>query len=198
MEAARRQQRKRRVIQVVAVAAAVLAAALLISAVGGDDGESDVATEAPDTSETTETTAAPADPVECQPAEGGEVDTTSRPEVDVPEGEPPTSLTCTDLVVGDGEEAAVGDRIEVHYVGVSYSNGEPFDASWDGGKPITFPLVQGQLIDGWVQGIPGMKVGGRRQLIIPPELAYGDRAQGAIAPGETLIFVIDLLSVEKA
>jgi peptidylprolyl isomerase len=198
MAAARRQQQRRRVVTIVVVVAAVLGAALLISALGGDD-VTDVATESPETSETTETTAVtPVEPMACETAAPAEADMSAKPEVVVPEGEPPAELQCTDVVVGDGEEAAVGDRIEVHYVGVSYSDGEQFDASWDGGEPITFPLLQDQLIDGWVQGIPGMKVGGRRQLVIPPALAYGDTGQGSIAPGETLVFVIDLISVEKA
>ena len=88
-----------------------------------------------------------------------------------------------------------GDTVEVHYVGVAYSTGEEFDASWNRGEPLQFRLGVGQVIAGWDQGVQGMKVGGRRQLIIPPDLAYGDRgAAGAIAPGETLIFVCDLVS----
>ena len=119
----------------------------------------------------------------------------SKPEVDFPGGEPPADLEITDIWEGTGAEAKTGDTVEVHYVGVSFSTGEQFDASWDRGSPLQFRLGVGQVIQGWDRGVQGMKVGGRRQLIIPPGLAYGDRgAPGAIAPGETLIFVCDLVS----
>ena len=119
-----------------------------------------------------------------------------KPEVSVPAGDPPTALQKTDLIVGDGTEAAAGKKVTVHYVGVSFSNQKQFDASWDSGRPFSFVLGQGGVIRGWDEGVPGMKVGGRRQLVIPPDLAYG--AQGfppVIAPNETLVFVVDLLSV---
>jgi peptidylprolyl isomerase len=120
----------------------------------------------------------------------------TRPEIDFPGGEPPTELQITDIWEGDGSVAGAGDRVKVHYVGVAYSTGEEFDASWNHGDPLEFQLGIGQVIAGWDQGVQGMKVGGRRQLIIPPDLAYGDRGAGnAIAPGETLIFVCDLVSV---
>jgi len=119
----------------------------------------------------------------------------SKPEVDYPGGEPPAELEITDIWEGDGKVAGPGDTVRVHYVGVAYSTGEEFDASWDRGEPLSFRLGKGQVIAGWDQGVQGMKVGGRRQLVIPPDLAYGDRgAAGAIAPGETLIFVCDLVS----
>jgi peptidylprolyl isomerase len=118
-----------------------------------------------------------------------------KPEIDFPGGEPPKTLEVTDVWEGDGAVAKAGDTVEVHYVGVAYSTGEEFDASWNRGEPLQFRLGLGQVIAGWDQGVQGMKVGGRRQLIIPPDLAYGDRgAAGAIAPGETLIFVCDLVS----
>lgn len=118
-----------------------------------------------------------------------------KPEIDFPEGPPPADLEITDLILGEGAEATAGDLVAVHYVGVAYSSGEEFDASYGRG-PIQFPLGTGRVIPGWDQGIQGMKVGGRRKLVIPPHLAYGDRgAGGAIAPGETLIFVCDLVSV---
>jgi peptidylprolyl isomerase len=118
-----------------------------------------------------------------------------KPEVDFPGGEPPSELEVTDIWEGDGREASAGDHVTVHYVGVAYSTGEQFDASWDRGEPLSFQLGVGRVIAGWDQGVQGMKVGGRRQLIIPPNLAYGDRGAGnAIAPGETLIFVCDLVS----
>jgi peptidylprolyl isomerase len=118
-----------------------------------------------------------------------------KPEIDFPGGEPPAELQIRDIWVGEGEEAKPGHNVSVHYVGVSFSTGEEFDASWNRGEPLQFRLGVGQVIAGWDQGVQGMKVGGRRQLIIPPDLAYGDRgAAGAIAPGETLIFVCDLVS----
>ena len=119
-----------------------------------------------------------------------------RPEVDFPGGEPPAELQVTDIWEGDGGVANPGDMVQVHYVGVAFSTGEEFDASWNRGDPLQFQLGAGQVIAGWDQGVQGMKVGGRRQLIIPPDLAYGDRSVGyAIAPGETLIFVCDLVSI---
>jgi peptidylprolyl isomerase len=118
-----------------------------------------------------------------------------KPEVDFPEGEPPMELEVTDIWEGDGKVASSGDTVRVHYVGVAYSTGEEFDASWDRGEPLSFRLGAGQVIAGWDQGVQGMKVGGRRQLVIPPDMAYGNRGAGnAIAPGETLIFVCDLVS----
>lgn len=119
-----------------------------------------------------------------------------KPEIDFPEGEPPTELELVDLMAGDGEEARAGQTAVVHYVGVAYSTGEEFDASWNRGEAFAFPLGGGRVIAGWDQGVVGMRVGGRRRLVIPPHLGYGDRgAGGAIAPGETLIFVVDLLSL---
>jgi peptidylprolyl isomerase len=119
-----------------------------------------------------------------------------KPEIDFPEGPPPTSLEVTDLTEGSGEEAAAGSTVSVHYVGVAHSTGEEFDASYNRGAPLDFRLGVGQVIAGWDQGVQGMKVGGRRKLVIPPDLGYGDRgAGGAIKPGETLIFVVDLLAV---
>ncbi|MFT4008985.1 MAG: FKBP-type peptidyl-prolyl cis-trans isomerase [Nocardioidaceae bacterium] len=119
-----------------------------------------------------------------------------KPEIDFPDGPPPADLEITDLTEGDGVEATAGNTVSVHYVGVAHSTGEQFDASYDRGSPLQFRLGAGQVISGWDNGVQGMKVGGRRKLTIPPHLAYGDRgAGGVIAPGETLIFVVDLLSV---
>ncbi|GAA3378038.1 FKBP-type peptidyl-prolyl cis-trans isomerase [Streptomyces sannanensis] len=119
-----------------------------------------------------------------------------KPEIDFPGGEPPKDLEIKDIWEGDGPEAKAGDFVKVHYVGVAFSTGEEFDASWNRGAPLQFQLGVGQVITGWDRGVQGMKVGGRRQLIIPPHLAYGDRGAGsAIAPGETLIFVCDLVAV---
>ncbi|MGW4225588.1 FKBP-type peptidyl-prolyl cis-trans isomerase [Streptomyces bauhiniae] len=121
-----------------------------------------------------------------------------KPEVDFPGGEPPKDLEIKDIWEGDGEVAEAGDFVKVHYVGVAFSTGEEFDASWNRGTPLDFQLGAGQVIQGWDKGVQGMKVGGRRQLVIPAHLAYGDRgAGGRIAPGETLIFVCDLVGVGK-
>jgi peptidylprolyl isomerase len=120
----------------------------------------------------------------------------SKPEIDFPGGEPPTDLQIDDEVVGDGPEATAGSTVSAHYVGVAFSTGEEFDASWNRGEPLQFRLGAGQVITGWDRGIQGMRVGGRRKIVIPPQLGYGDRGAGsAIAPGETLIFVVDLVGV---
>ncbi|MCW2828699.1 MAG: peptidylprolyl isomerase, FKBP-type [Marmoricola sp.] len=119
-----------------------------------------------------------------------------KPEIDFPEGPPPTEVEVTELAEGDGVEATAGSTVSVHYVGVAHSTGEEFDASYNRGAPLDFRLGVGQVISGWDQGVQGMKVGGRRRLVIPPHLGYGDRgAGGVIKPGETLIFVVDLLAV---
>jgi len=115
-----------------------------------------------------------------------------KPEIDFPGGEAPTSLQIRDITVGEGPEATPGAEVEVHYVGVEFESGEEFDSSYNRGDTIAFPL-QG-LIQGWQDGIPGMRVGGRRQLTIPPALAYGE-AGGHPLAGKTLVFVIDLVSV---
>ena len=121
---------------------------------------------------------------------------TEKPEIDFPTSPAPDDLEITDVVVGDGTEATSGDTVLAHYVGVAHSSGEEFDASYNRGDPLRFRLGVGQVISGWDQGVQGMKVGGRRKLVIPPHLGYGDRgAGGAIKPGETLIFVVDLLAV---
>ena len=159
---------------------ALAALALGLAACGDDD----------DVAETT--------PARTQEAPPAEISTNleAKPEIAKPTGEPPTELVKEDIVVGKGRAAKEGDRVTVHYVGVNFSTGDQFDASWDNGAPLTFQLAKGQLIDGWVQGMKGMKVGGRRKLTIPPELGYG--AQGSpptIPPNETLVFVIDLKKI---
>ena len=122
--------------------------------------------------------------------------TLEKPLIDRPDGPAPADLEITDLTVGDGAEATAGKTVTVHYVGVAHSTGEEFDASWKRGAPFRFPLGAGRVIGGWDKGVAGMKVGGRRKLVIPPHLGYGDRgAGGAIKPGETLIFVVDLVDV---
>lgn len=122
----------------------------------------------------------------------------SKPNVEVPKGPPPKKLVIKDLRLGSGDEARAGDEVTVQYVGVNYKSGGQFDASWDRGEPFTFTLGAGQVIPGWDQGIEGMRVGGRRELIIPPGLAYGQGGtpDGSIPPNETIVFVVDLIAVE--
>jgi peptidylprolyl isomerase len=120
-----------------------------------------------------------------------------RPQIEKPQGDIPFELGMEDLVVGDGDEATPGKRVSVHYVGVAFSTGEEFDASWNRGSPFEFKLGKGQVIPGWDAGVQGMRVGGRRKLTIPSALAYGARgAGGVIAPHEPLVFVVDLLAVD--
>jgi peptidylprolyl isomerase len=121
---------------------------------------------------------------------------TTKPDVDPLLGPKPEDLVIEDLILGTGDEATSGQTVIVHYVGVSASTGEEFDASWNRNETFSFTLGAGQVIAGWDQGFAGMKVGGRRRLVIPAHLGYGDRgAGGVIAPGETLIFVVDLVGV---
>ncbi|GAA4833070.1 FKBP-type peptidyl-prolyl cis-trans isomerase [Garicola koreensis] len=123
----------------------------------------------------------------------------TRPEVDFPEGPLPQELVIEDMIPGSGAEVVPGDEISCHYVGVSWSTGEEFDASWNRGKPLDFTAGIGQVIQGWDQGLIGMKEGGRRRFEIPPHLGYGEAGAGAaIGPNETLIFVVDLVKVRKA
>ncbi len=118
----------------------------------------------------------------------------TKPKVTVPKGAPPKKLEVKELETGTGAEAKSGDKVTVQYVGVGYKSGKEFDASWDRGEPFSFTLGAGEVIPGWDQGIEGMKEGGRRELIIPPELAYGEAGYPpSIAPNETLVFVVDLL-----
>ena len=120
----------------------------------------------------------------------------TKPDVQIPAGPPPADLVIEDLVVGTGTEATAGKTVDVHYVGVGWSTQKQFDASWDRGSTFSFQLGQGRVIKGWDEGVAGKKVGGRRRLTIPARLGYGDRGAGAdIKPGETLVFVVDLLKV---
>jgi peptidylprolyl isomerase len=164
----------------------LLAATLALTACGGSSNDESAATAAPAATEA---------PTEA-PTETATPEAT-KPEVKKPKGKAPKKLVVNDLKQGTGPAAEDGKTVTVQYVGVSYKNGRQFDASWDRGQPFTFPLGQGQVIPGWDQGVKGMKVGGRRELVIPPDLAYG--AQGsppAIGPNETLIFVVDLVGVQ--
>jgi peptidylprolyl isomerase len=124
-------------------------------------------------------------------------DLSAKPSISKPSGEPPAKLEKEDVVKGKGKAAKAGDTVSVQYVGNSWSTGAQFDASWDrGGQPFTFPLGAGQVIPGWDQGVAGMKRGGRRLLVIPPDLAYGSQSPSPeIGPNETLIFVVDLKKI---
>jgi len=120
----------------------------------------------------------------------------TKPDVTIPDTEPPTELIIEDLEVGTGTEAVAGANVNVHYVGVAWSDGKQFDASWDRGDTFEFRLGAGQVISGWDEGVAGMRIGGRRSITIPPHKGYGDRgAGGVIKGGETLVFVVDLLNV---
>jgi peptidylprolyl isomerase len=134
--------------------------------------------------------------MQCAGTVGG-MNLNEKPQVDVPSGQAPSyQLEIEDITVGQGDEAVAGKIVEVHYVGVSWSSGKQFDASWDRGDTFKFGLGKGQVIPGWDQGVAGMKAGGRRRITIPPALAYGKRgAPGAIGPDETLVFVVDLVGV---
>lgn len=145
----------------------VVVAAVLIGRSGNDDGGADL------------------------------TDTSVKPVIEVPDEPAPTELVTEDIVTGDGAAAKAGDQLTVQYVGVDYETGEQFDASWDTGQPLPFELGAGNVIPGWDEGIEGMKVGGRRQLTIPPELAYGPQGQPPdIGPDATLVFVVDLLDLQ--
>jgi peptidylprolyl isomerase len=120
----------------------------------------------------------------------------TKPDVTIPETDPPSGLVVEDIELGDGPEAAAGMVVTVHYVGHAWSTGEQFDASWDRHVTFAFRLGAGQVIQGWDDGVAGMKIGGRRRITIPPHLGYGDRgAGGVIKGGETLVFVVDLVDV---
>jgi FKBP-type peptidyl-prolyl cis-trans isomerase len=120
----------------------------------------------------------------------------TKPEIEVPQGDAPTELTIRDLVVGDGPEALPGRVVQVHYVGVTFASGKEFDSSWEENRPFKFAVGGGRAIKGWDRGVRGMRVGGRREIIVPPRLGYGKQSPSALIPaGSTLIFVVDLLTV---
>ena len=119
-----------------------------------------------------------------------------KPTITIPAGKAPAELVKNDLIVGTGDEAVSGRNVSVHYVGVTWSNGRQFDASWDRNEPFEFRLGAGQVISGWDEGVAGMRIGGRRELTIPPHMGYGSRGAGGVIKGnETLVFVVDLLNV---
>jgi peptidylprolyl isomerase len=182
-----------------ATAALLAVAALGVGACGDDKPAVDnsvtpatTAPPAPAPAETTTTTADAGTTIEKMVIS---TDLKTKPEVAKPSGAPPAKLYSRDIVKGKGKKAASGDGVTVQYVGVSYSSGEQFDASWDRGDPFQFQLGAQMVIAGWDQGVVGMREGGRRMLVIPPDLGYGAQGQGSIAPNETLIFVIDLEKV---
>jgi peptidylprolyl isomerase len=142
------------------------------------------------------------EPEQVVPDEVAPTDLGERPDVTAvlgeEPGEPPADLVVEEVVPGDGEEARPGDTLTVHHVGLAWSTQEEFDASWDRDQPLVLTLGEGRVIAGWEQGLEGMAVGGRRTLTIPPDLAYGDRGvENRIAPGETLIYVVDLLEIDR-
>lgn len=129
-------------------------------------------------------------------SEGTLMSERTKPGIEVPEGDAPTELTIRDLVVGDGPEAKPGRVVQVHYVGVTFASGKEFDSSWERDRPFKFAVGGGKVIKGWDRGVRGMKVGGRREIIVPPRLGYGKGSPSASIPaGSTLIFVVDLLTV---
>jgi peptidylprolyl isomerase len=167
-----------------ALAAAVLVALALV-ACGDDEDGGDPSSTAAGEQPATET--APADLT----------DTSVKPVVPKPSGSPPRALQKEDIVKGKGPAVQNGDTVTMHYVGTAFSTGEQFDASWDRGAPLDpFQLGTGAVIPGWDQGLLGMRVGGRRKLVIPPELAYGSQGSGPIGPNETLIFIVDLVKID--
>ena len=153
-------------------------------------------------SETAATPTATATPTETASAAGIEAlvqgtpkKTDAKPAVPAPKGDPPTELVIRDIVKGKGPKAKAGDTLTMQYVGTAWSNGQQFDASWDAGQPLPFQLGAGMVIPGWDEGMVGMQKGGRRLLVIPPDMAYGPTGSGPIGPNETLIFVVDLVNI---
>lgn len=168
---------------------ALLLLSLIAAGCGSDDEGSSGGSKTTDSGSKTATT-------DTGPPTADLENTDVKPVIEKATGSPPRKLVVEDIVKGKGPAAKSGDTVAVQYVGANFSNGEEFDASWDRGQPFSFPLGSGQVIKGWDKGVVGMRVGGRRQLTIPPELGYG--AQGSpptIPPNETLIFVVDLLKI---
>jgi peptidylprolyl isomerase len=174
----------------------VALAALGIAGCGGDDNDSTSSTPASTPAATTTEAEAPADTATTDTETTQDPSLAQKPVVKVPKGPAPKLLQVDDIVEGTGDAAKAGDTLTVDYVGVLYKNGKQFDASWDNGKPFQFQLGAGNVIQGWDQGLVGMKVGGRRELIIPPNLGYG--AEGSppvIPPNAPLVFVVDLKAI---
>jgi len=179
---------------------AFLALITLATACGGSTATETSANESTTTSEAAAASTSAPDAVTEAPDEAAETGSTDeinggKPVVEIPEGDAPTELETIDLIDGDGEAAEAGDFLVMHYVGVLHDGGEQFDASWDRGSTFSFTLGQGNVIQGWDDGIEGMMVGGRRLLNIPPDQAYGERDTGTIPANSALVFVVDLVSV---
>ena len=183
-----------------ATTALLAAAALGVAACGSDGGGVDqieqsvkeqekLAAQAATTATTATTPVAPGPSIQKLAIS---TDLEKKPEIARPSGEPPSELYQRDIVTGKGKAAKTGDNVSMQYVGVAFSDGEQFDASWDRNEPFEFKLGQQAVIAGWDEGIVGMKPGGRRLLVIPPDKAYGAQGQGDIGPNETLLFVVDL------
>lgn len=161
------------------VSTAVLCALLALAGCGGGSDSSSSSTESTSTAPETTSTAKK-----------------TKPKVEVPKGAPPKKLVIKEIEEGTGATAKAGDQVTVQYVGVNYKSGKEFDSSWSRHEPFTFNLGAGEVIRGWDEGVAGMKVGGRRELIIPPELGYGETGSGSIPPNETLVFAVDLIAIE--
>lgn len=172
----------------------LLLAAALTAALAGCGGSSSSGHLSSSRAPSASASCVPAAPV--AEAAAGTTDLAKKPQIEVPDSPPPCNLVVGDIVKGTGAAAKPGDTLTMKYVGVLYATGKQFDASWDRGQDFTFGLGAQQVIAGWDQGLVGMKVGGRRQLIIPPQLGYGDQGAGSdIPPGATLIFVVDLVKI---
>jgi len=173
----------RRVLALLALGVALVAAGC-----GGDDGGGSASG--------TEATATASPAATQAPAAPDLTDTSTKPVIEAPSGDPPTELVKEDIVKGKGRPAKKGDTLTVQYAGWLYDNGQQFDASWDRGEPFSFQLGGGQVIQGWDEGLVGMRVGGRRKLVIPPDLGYGAAGSPpAIGPNETLVFIVDLQQI---
>ena len=175
-----------------------LTAALVLGAGVAACGEDDESLSGSGSATTEEATPAPTEAPAADVGalvEGTSKDTSSKPEIPAPTGEPPAELVVDDVKKGKGPKAEAGDTLTMQYVGISWSSGEQFDASWDAGQPFPFELGAGMVIPGWDQGMVGMRKGGRRLLVIPPEMAYGPSGSGPIGPNETLVFAVDLVEI---
>ena len=175
-----------------------LTAALVLGAGVAACGEDDESPSGSGSATTEEATPAPTEAPAADVGslvEGTSKDTSSKPEIPAPSGEPPAELVVEDVKRGKGPTAKAGDTLTMQYVGISWSSGEQFDASWDAGQPFPFELGAGMVIPGWDQGMVGMRKGGRRLLVIPPEMAYGPSGSGPIGPNETLVFAVDLVEI---
>ena len=183
--------------------ALAVAAAFAVAGCGGGDGGDKTADipsgdePAPASTTAPEPETKPTGPSKPLPPTPGEKKLGKKPPIAKPKGDPPAKLVKRDIVKGKGAVAKDGKKLTMQYVGIAFSTGKEFDASWGRGEPFEFALGEGSVIPGWDQGIKGMRVGGRRQLVIPPDLAYGPQGQPPdIGPNETLVFDVDLLKVK--